>query len=83
MKRKTKQVDVIKPAKPKPQLIINAVGAKKKVSIIVSGGCVVDVVKSSCPDVNIEIYDYDVEGDDCENCFLDNEGKQYKLITIE
>lgn len=68
---------IIKPqAKKKPQLIINTMSLKSKVTIYVSGGKVEDIVKENCPDLDIKVHDYDI-GDIEDGLFKDDKGKSF------
>jgi hypothetical protein len=62
--------------KTKPQLIINAMSLKQKVTIYVSGGRVDDIVKENCPELNIEVHDYDI-GDMEDNLHQDEKGRSF------
>jgi len=62
--------------KTKPQLIINAMSLKQKVTIYVSGGKVDDIVKENCPQLDIEVHDYDI-GDTEDNLHQDEKGKSF------
>jgi hypothetical protein len=62
--------------KTKPQLIINAMSLKQKVTIYVSGGKVDDIVKENCPQLNIEVHDYDI-GDREDNLHQDEKGRSF------
>jgi hypothetical protein len=62
--------------KTKPQLIINAMSLKQKVTIYVSGGKVDDIVKENCPQLNIEVHDYDI-GDMEDNLHQDEKGRSF------
>ena len=62
--------------KTKPQLFIDATSLKQKVTIYVSGGKVEDIVKENCPELNIEVHDYDT-GDREDNLHQDEKGKNF------
>jgi hypothetical protein len=70
--------------KLKPQLyqtsIINHM--KKKLTIIVKGGCVQDVIKENIPDTIIEVHDYDVDETDPSILKKDKDGDNYQLIAL-
>lgn len=72
--------------KPKPQVFINSmtIGYEPKITIFVSGGAVEDVVKENCPNLKIEVHDYDVG--DIElihpDIFQDNKGRNYLKLII-
>lgn len=65
----------------KPQLIIDAVGNTPKVTIVLSEGKIQAVVKKACPNVEVEIHDYDFLEKD-EPVSVDPQGKSYKIISI-
>lgn len=67
---------VVVQTKTKPQLIINAMSLKQKVTIYVSGGKVEDIVKENCPELNIEVHDYDT-GDREDNLHQDEKGRSF------
>jgi hypothetical protein len=67
---------VVVQTKTKPQLIINAMSLKQKVTIHVSGGKVDDIVKENCPELNIEVHDYDI-GDTEDNLHQDEKGRSF------
>ena len=71
----------------KPQLYIYAMSKnlKPRVTIIVAGGAVQDVLKENT-DIDLQIHDYDIEPNDAENrrdCFKDESGDTYQLITFD
>jgi hypothetical protein len=70
--------------KPKPQIFINSmsVGYDPKITIFVSGGMVEDVVKENCPNLKIEIHDYDIGDSDSTDIFQDHKGKNYLKLII-
>lgn len=49
---------------------------KQKVTIYVSGGKVDDIVKENCPELNIEVHDYDI-GDIEDNLHQDEKGRSF------
>ena len=62
--------------------MISAQG-KRKIQVVIKGGMVQDVLKQSCPDVDIEILDYDTTYVFDENDLSkDNKGKEYHLTTF-
>lgn len=67
---------VVVQTKTKPQLIINAMSLKQKVTINVSGGRVEDIVKENCPELDIEVHDYDI-GDTEDNLHQDEKGRSF------
>jgi hypothetical protein len=72
-----KSTPIIKPqAKKKPQLIINTMSLKSKVTIYVSGGKVEDIVKENCSELDIKVHDYDI-GDREDGLFKDDKGKNF------
>jgi hypothetical protein len=70
--------------KPKPQVFINSmtIGYEPKITIFVSGGMVEDVVKENCPNLKIEIHDYDIGDSDSADIFQDNKGRNYLKLII-
>jgi hypothetical protein len=71
--------------KRKPQLYQTSITnhMKKKLTIIVHGGCVQDVVKENIPDTIIEVHDYDVDETDPSILKKDKNGDSYQLLTFE
>lgn len=69
--------------KKHPQFFIDSMGVKKTLYVIVENGMVQDVVKVACPSVNVEIHDYDIQGEDSENVFLDRNGREFRKIELE
>jgi len=70
--------------KTKPQMFIATQAKNPKLKIIVSGGCVQDIVKESCPNIDVEVFDYDIEGMDITdpNCYRDEKGECFQLIKF-
>jgi hypothetical protein len=71
--------------KTKPQLFIAAQAKNPKLKIIVSGGYIQDIIKESCPNIDVEIFDYDIDGMDIEsnsNCFRDEKGEVFQLLKF-
>lgn len=70
--------------KLKPQLYQTSISnqMKKKLTIIVQGGCVQDIVKENISDVIIEVHDYDVDETDPSILKKDKDGNNYQLITL-
>jgi uncharacterized Rossmann fold enzyme len=71
----------------KPQLYIYAMtkSMKPKITIIVSGGAVQDVVKENT-NIDLVIHDYDIEPHDTENrrdCYKDEHGDTYQLLKFD
>lgn len=67
---------VVVQTKTKPQLIINAMSLKEKITIYVSGGKVEDIVKENCPELDIKVHDYDI-GDTEEGLYKDEKGRSF------
>jgi len=84
--RKTRVVKKISSChtKPKPQVFINSmtIGYEPKITIFVSGGMVEDVVKENCPNLKIQIHDYDIGDSDSSDIFQDNKGRNYLKLII-
>jgi hypothetical protein len=73
--------------KKKPIMIQSEVTPKTKPTITINilGGCIEDVVKEKCNEVNVIIHDYDIEGldeDAMNSLCTDQYGKQYQVITF-
>ena len=67
-----------------PQLFIDSMGCNKSITIIVEGGMIQDIVKTACPNIKIQIHDYDMDTiTDEENVFVDQYNKQFHLTEIE
>ncbi len=73
------------PIKMKPQLYINTNGYKPKVIVIVEDNAIKEIVKESCPEIEVEIFDYDVKEIDKhgKNIRKDGMGKTYKVIRFD
>jgi hypothetical protein len=72
--------------KPKPQLFIYTVSTKPKVTIIVSEGMVQDIIKENCPEVEVVVHDYDIQGMDVDNdphLSKDDKGKAYLPLGFD
>jgi hypothetical protein len=70
----------------KPQLINHATAIKPKIKIIVQGGMIQDIIRESCSNVEIEVWDYDIEPDVIENrktCSKDSTGKLFNLFKFD
>jgi hypothetical protein len=70
--------------KLKPQLYQTSITnhMKKKLTIIVKGGCVQDVIKENIPDTIIEVHDYDTDETDPSILKKDKDGNNYQLIAL-
>jgi hypothetical protein len=71
--------------KKKPiQYFIDSVGGKRKITIIVKGGTVQDIVNTACPDIPVVVHDYDTKKDiDNEpNFYSDQYGEEFCRITF-
>jgi hypothetical protein len=73
--------------KKKPVMIQSEITPKNKPTITINilGGCIEDVVKEKCNEVDVIIHDYDIQGldDDAMNSLCtDQYGKQYQVITF-
>jgi len=71
--------------KVKPQLYQTAVSnqLKKKMTIVMEGGLIQDIVKENISDVLIEVHDYDVDGIDPSTLKKDNNNKQFHKTTLD
>ena len=69
----------------KPQLYQTSVSneMKKKITIVIKGGCVTDVVKENLEDLTIIVLDYDVDQTDPDLLKKDNDGEKYQVVTLE
>jgi hypothetical protein len=74
--RKKSIPKVVTQTKTKPQFIIDTTSLKQKVTIYVIGGRVDDIVKENCPELNIEVHDYDI-GDTEDNLHQDEKGRSF------
>jgi hypothetical protein len=69
--------------KPKPIIIQSQVtNNSKRITIIVSGGKIDDIVKEKCSEIDVFIHDYDTEGTEEDKLQIDQYGKKYKQITF-
>jgi hypothetical protein len=73
--------------KDKPIMIQSEISIKRTPTITINilGGCIEDVVKEKCNEVDVIIHDYDIQGldDDAMNSLCtDQYGKQYQVITF-
>jgi hypothetical protein len=84
-KPKKKTLSRKKPIEKKiPQLFIDSMGVKKSITIIVEGGIIQDIVKNACPNIKIQIHDYDLDTiTDDENIYLDTWNKKFHLTEFE
>ena len=69
----------------KPQLYQTNISneMKKKITIVIKGGCVTDVVKENLEDLTIIVHDYDVYQSDPNLLKKDNDGEEYQVVTLE
>jgi len=79
--RKKSIPKVVIQTKTKPQLFIHTTSLKQKVTIYVSGGRVDDIVKENCPELNIQVHDYDI-GDTEDNLHQDEKGKNFLCLEF-
>jgi len=70
--------------KVKPQMFVAAQGKTPKLKIYVKGGTIQDIVKEACPTIEVEVFDYDIEGIDIteSNYYRDERGDCFKLIKF-
>lgn len=86
--RPTKRIKKVIPTnKTKPIVIQSEVTRQStpKITIIVSGGCVQDILKERCTNTEVEIHDYDIEGLDVESrddCLQDKNGDTFQVIKF-
>lgn len=80
--KRTKKV--IPTNKNKPIVIQSEVTQQTtpKITIIVSGGCVQDIIKERCTNTQVEIHDYDIEGLDMQDCIQDKNGDTFQVIKF-
>jgi hypothetical protein len=76
-----------KTIKNKPQLFHNSVSRhnKNRITLIISGGSVQDVIRENI-DCELIIHDYDIEGIDAETneyCYKDENGEWYQEIYLK
>lgn len=84
--RRNSPASLVVNRKPKPQLFIYTVSTKPKVTIIVSGGSVQDIIKENCPEVEVVVHDYDIQGLDVDSdptAYQDEKGNAYLQTTFE
>ena len=58
---------------------------KPTITINILGGCIEDIVKEKCNEVEVIVHDYDIQGLDEDamiSLHTDNKGKQYQVITF-
>mgnify|MGYP000700622786 FL=1 len=69
----------------KPQLYQTNISneMKRKITIVIKGGCVTDVVKENLEDLTIIVHDYDVDQTDPNLLKKDNDGEKYQVVTLE
>ena len=72
--------------KNKPQLFHNSIPShnKKRMTIVISGGSIQDVVRENI-DCELVVHDYDIDGIDVEsnvNCHQDIHGNYYQEIHV-
>jgi hypothetical protein len=65
-----------------PQLFIDAKGSPK-VTIVMSGNQIKDIVKQGCPNLDLEIINYDVDPKIESDYLEDKNGTPYKLIHLK
>lgn len=85
--RKTRTKKVIPTNKTKPIVIQSEITPKKTPTITINilGGCIQDVVKEKCNEVQVIVHDYDIQGldeDAMNSLCTDQYGEQYQVITF-
>lgn len=80
---KTKPTKKINSNKTNPIVIQSEVTQQitPKITIVVSGGYIQDIIKERCLNTQIEVHDYDIQNEQ-EYLNTDQYGKQYKVITF-
>jgi hypothetical protein len=74
---------VISPPRSKRPVIIQSdITRDKKITIIVEGGVVEDIVKEKCSEIDVEVHDYDVDQQEDENLFIDKYGRKFNRIVF-
>ena len=69
---------VISPPRSKRPIIIQSeITNRKKITIVVEGGMVEDIVKERCSEIDVEVHDYDVEESEEEDLFTDKYGRKF------
>jgi hypothetical protein len=70
--------------KKKPIMIQSEISSKRKptITIHVAGGCIEDVVKERCNEVEVIVHDYDIQFMDDNDLCTDKQGNQYKVIRF-
>ena len=63
-------------------MYIHSTAHKPKVIVIVEDNEIKEIVKEGCPDIEVEIFDYDIEELDKVDSTIkrDGLGKEYKVI---
>jgi len=58
---------------------------KPTITINILGGCIQDVIKEKCNEIDVIIHDYDIQGldqDAVNSLRTDQHGEQYQVITF-
>jgi|LakMenEpi03Aug12_release.lakeMendotaPanAssembly.Ray.scaffolds.fasta_scaffold3166066_1 hypothetical protein len=66
-----------------PQLFVDTMGNKPKLTIVMADGQIKDIVQKACPNLKVEIINYDVDSDNDKEIRFDKQGKAYKVIEIK
>lgn len=70
------------PRSRRPVIIQSDITNKKKITIIVEGGMVEDIVKEKCSEIDVEVHDYDVEEYEEDNLFIDKYGRKFNKFNF-
>jgi hypothetical protein len=70
------------PRSRRPVIIQSDITNKKKITIIVEGGMVEDIVKEKCSEIDVEVHDYDVEECEEDNLFIDKYGRKFNKFSF-
>lgn len=84
-KKTTKPKTKARQTTKKPlQYFIDSVGGRKKITIIVKGGIVEDVVNTACAEIAVEVHDYDIKKDieNESNFYVDKYGEEFHKTIL-
>lgn len=82
MNNKTKDIGVS--FRVKPQMIQTSTSTQMtpKITIMVRGGIVEDIVKEKCNEVEVVVHDYDIEVEGSIDERVDGHGYPFRVITF-
>jgi len=86
-KTTTKRKKEINSNKKQPIMIQSEISTKRTPTITINilGGCIEDVIKERCNEVEVIVHDYDIQGldnDAMNSLCTDQYGKQYQVISF-